>query len=200
MIRSSAGLVAVAAAMLACARGSRPEGAAETDARHEATATRESAVADAASSTELPSRPPSADAGLVPPPASDGGKATAVDRRTAAGSKVEVVTIGMHVAGGPFDEATKVPFQKAVEPRFAEMTACFAENVPAPPKRTDVGVDLMIEAAGGMPRVSNPRTTLPKMESEALVQCVVGVFASVSFPRLERGKTGVSYSLRFTTR
>jgi len=115
--------------------------------------------------------------------------------------KVKVVTIGMHVGGGPFDEPTKEPFKKAVEPHFTEIARCWARHVTKPPKEADVGVDLLIEAEGGKPKVSNPRSTLPKGEAEGFVPCVVGVFESVEFPKLvNRGRTGVSYSLRFTRR
>ena len=112
---------------------------------------------------------------------------------------VKIVTIGMHVAGGPYDEPTKEPFKRAVEPRFPEIARCWAE-LAEPPRQADVGVDLMIEASGGRPRVSNPRSTLPKAGAEGFVPCVVAVFETVEFPRLERGRTGVSYSLRFTQR
>lgn len=105
----------------------------------------------------------------------------------------------MHVAGGPFDEPTKEPFKKAVEPHFPEIVECWSKQVPHPPKSADVGVDLLIEAAGGHPRVSNPRSTLGKdPEVASFVPCVIAVFENVTFPKLDRGRTGVSYSLRFS--
>ncbi len=113
--------------------------------------------------------------------------------------RVKIVTIGMHVAGGPFDEPTKEPFKKAVEPHFPELAECWAKHVTKPPKQADVGVDLLIEAAGGRPAVSNPRANFDKGVADGFVPCVIGVFESVEFPRLVgRGRTGVSYSLRFT--
>lgn len=119
--------------------------------------------------------------------------------------KVKVENIGMHVAGGPFDEPTKVPFRKAVEPHYPAMARCWAKHIPHPPKSADVGVDLLIEAAGGTPKVSNPRSNLagagPAMaaETKEFVPCLVKVFEGVEFPKLvDRGRTGVSYSLRFT--
>ncbi len=113
---------------------------------------------------------------------------------------MKVVTIGMHVGGGPFDEATKEPFKKAVEPHFPDVAQCWAKHVTKPPKEVDVGVDLLIEASGGKAKVSNPRSTLPKGEAEGFIPCVVGIFETVEFPKLARGRTGVSYSLRFTRR
>jgi hypothetical protein len=118
---------------------------------------------------------------------------------------VKLVTIGMHVAGGPYDEVTKEPFKQAVEPHFSELTQCWSDHVPHPPKQADVGVDLLIEATGGAPKVSHPRSTLPgggpavAAETADFVPCVVRVFEAVQFPKLARGRTGVSYSLRFRT-
>ena len=118
--------------------------------------------------------------------------------------RVKVENIGMHVAGGPFDEPTKVPFRKAVEPHYPAMATCWARHLPHPPKATDVGVDLLIEPAGGHPKVSNPRSNLAGIgpavaaETAAFVPCLITVFESVEFPKLDRGRTGVSYSLRFT--
>jgi hypothetical protein len=115
------------------------------------------------------------------------------------GTKPKIVTIGMHVAGGPYDEPTKEPFKRAVEPHFPAIAECWARHVPTPPRQADVGVDLLIEASGGHPKVSNPRSTLGKgADVEGFVPCVVTVFEGVEFPKLDRGKTGVSYSLRFT--
>ncbi len=112
---------------------------------------------------------------------------------------VKIVTIGMHVAGGPFDEPTKEPFKKAVEPHFPEIAQCWGRHVTHPPKAVDVGVDLLIEAGGGRAKTSNHRSTLPKdADASAFLPCVVAVFESVEFPKLDRGRTGVSYSLRFT--
>ena len=119
--------------------------------------------------------------------------------------KVKVENIGMHVAGGPFDEPTKVPFRKAIEPHYPAMATCWARHVPHPPKSTDVGVDLLIEPAGGHPKVSNPRSNLAgggpaiAAETKDFVPCLTTVFEGVDFPRLvDRGRTGLSYSLRFT--
>lgn len=152
-------------------------------------------------SSSSPSAPPSssasADAGA------DAGAKAAPAPVPADKIKVKVVTIGMHVAGGPFDEPTKEPFKKAVEPHFPEIAQCWAtrvaQNLPKPPKQVDVGVDLLIEATGGHPRVSNPRITPKIEEAPDFVPCVVTVFESVEFAKLvDRGRTGVSYSLRFT--
>ncbi len=106
---------------------------------------------------------------------------------------VTLATIGMHVGGGPYDEPTKEPMKRSVEPRFPDLARCWKHvSRPAP---TDVGVDLTIEASGGHARVSNPRTSVT---SDGFVPCVVAFFESVDFQKPKNGKTVVSYSVRFT--
>jgi hypothetical protein len=109
--------------------------------------------------------------------------------------RVKVVTIGMHVGGGPYDEITKEPIRRSVEPQFAELARCWRLVTPPQPKQAEVGVDLVIEAAGGRARVSNPRTTAA---GEGFVPCVVAFYEGVDFRRPNNGKTVVSYSVRFT--
>lgn len=106
--------------------------------------------------------------------------------------KVRLVTIGMHVGGGPYDEVTKEPMKRSVEPHFDELAKCW-RHVPKPAK-ADVGVDLVIEAAGGTARVSNPRSTI---EGEGFKPCVVAFFERIEFAPPKNGKSTVSYSVRF---
>jgi hypothetical protein len=105
---------------------------------------------------------------------------------------VKIVTIGMHVGGGPYDELTKEPIKRSVEPHFAELARCW-KLVPNP-RQADVGVDLVIEAGGGRAKVSNPRTTVT---GEGFVPCVVAFYEGVGFHKPSNGKTVVSYSVRF---
>jgi len=106
---------------------------------------------------------------------------------------VKVATIGMHVGGGPYDEVTKEPIRRSVEPRFADLARCWTHA--SKPQASDVGVDLVIEATGGHARVSNPRTS---MTGAGFVPCVVAFFESVDFQKPKNGKTVVSYSVRFS--
>lgn len=101
----------------------------------------------------------------------------------------------MHVGGGPYDEVTKEPLKKSVEPRFAELAACW-RLAPAGQGVADVGVDLLVEAQGGRAKVSNPRS--PQLKNDAFVACVVSFFESVEFLKPKTGRTVVSYSVRFT--
>jgi hypothetical protein len=105
---------------------------------------------------------------------------------------VKLTTIGMHVGGGPYDEPTKEPMKRSVEPRFADLARCWKHV--ARPGQADVGVDLVIEATGGKARVSNPRSTI---KSDEFIACVVAFYESVDFQRPKNGKTVVSYSVRF---
>ena len=100
----------------------------------------------------------------------------------------------MHVGGGPYDEITKEPLKKSVEPRFADLAACF-RHVPPGTKAIDVGVDLVVEAKGGRAKVSNPRSPV---KDAAFVACVVSFYESVEFLEPRTGRTVVSYSVRFT--
>jgi hypothetical protein len=139
---------------------------------------------------------PSSDAGTAGTPgaaaAGDAG-ADAAPLASEALVHVKLATIGMHVGGGPYDEITKEPMKRSVEPHFADLARCW--RLVAKQQSTDVGVDLVIEAAGGRAKVSNPRTTA---SGEGFVPCVVAFFEGVDFEKPRSGKTVVSYSVRFT--
>jgi len=209
-VRTRAGctlLAALAALGVACSPAQKPvppdTGPLASSGTAPTTSGAPAGSAASSPSSSSSSAPPSASAASADAGADAGAKATAPAPVPADKIKVKVVTIGMHVAGGPFDEPTKEPFKKAVEPHFPEIAQCWAtrvaQNLPKPPKQVDVGVDLLIEATGGHPRVSNPRITPKIEEAPDFVPCVVTVFESVEFAKLvDRGRTGVSYSLRFT--
>jgi hypothetical protein len=160
-------------------------------------------VAEASATRAAASEPPNGDAAAaVPPvdasavgPGSSAGPASSASVAAAkddAPVRVKLVTIGMHVGGGPYDEPTKEPMKRSVEPHFADLARCW--KLVAQPKQTDVGVDLVIEANGGRARVSNPRTTAT---GEGFLPCVVAFFEGVDFLPPKNGKTVVSYSVRF---
>ncbi len=109
---------------------------------------------------------------------------------------VQVSNIGLHIGGGPNDAATKEPVIKSVEPHFEAFRACFA-SADDPKKGGDFGVDLLIEAAGGVAKVTHPRTIIG---GEAFRSCVVGVFEKIAFQKPKGGRTMASYSLHFTPR
>lgn len=107
---------------------------------------------------------------------------------------MKLISIGMHVANGPFDEETKKPYLKAVEPHYPELARCW-NKVNDKSKLGDVGVDLLISPAGGKPKVSHPRSTV---SGEGFLPCVVAFFETIEFGKPHSGGLqGVSYSVRF---
>lgn len=151
--------------------------------------------ADAPHIEATPSAPPAPSPAPLAPTTFDASvpDASAPDAAF-SGALPKVVTIGMHVGGGPYDEITKEPMKRSVEPRFPELARCWT-HVTSAPRPADAGVDLVIEAAGGRARVSNPRT---QIQGEGFVPCVLAFFESVEFEKPRNGKTVVSYSVRFT--
>jgi hypothetical protein len=140
---------------------------------------------------------PSASA-TPPPPAETASAAPAVASSAPPAEEpapnVKLISIGMHVAGGPFDEETKKQYLKPVEPRHPELARCW-NKVADKTKGGDVGVDLLIGPNGGKPKVSHPRTTV---EGEGFLPCVVAFFETVEFGKPHSGGLqGVSYSVRF---
>lgn len=107
---------------------------------------------------------------------------------------VKVSNIGMHIGGGPNDNATKAPIRDSVKPHYDEFRRCFA-LASEPTKEGDFGVDLRIPRAGGKAGVSHPRTAI---KGQGFKECMVAVFEGIDFQKPKRGDTTVSYSLRFT--
>ncbi len=107
---------------------------------------------------------------------------------------VKVVNIGMHIGGGPNDNETKAPIRSSVQPHFDAFRACW-RSVVDKTKEGDFGVDLLIPADGGKAEVSHPRTAL---KGDGFTDCMVKAFEAIDFQKPRKGKTKVSYSLRFT--
>ncbi|MBK7397867.1 MAG: hypothetical protein IPJ34_16610 [Myxococcales bacterium] len=107
---------------------------------------------------------------------------------------VELRNIGMHIGGGPNDDATKAPFQKAIAAQFDALAACWAT---LPTKSAfDFGVDLLVPAAGGQAKVDRPRSAV---KDAAFVKCATAAFAAATFAPSAKGlPTKVSTSVHFT--
>ncbi len=135
--------------------------------------------------------------GAVPPPNGEPTVATepVPPPPPGAGSlpEVRVKNVGLHIGGGPNDEATKAPFQAAVERHFGDLRGCY-RLVSKPEQGGVFGVDLRIPGQGGKPTIQAQRTA---MGGEDFRQCVSDVFARVEFERPSRGPTVISYSIRF---
>lgn len=109
---------------------------------------------------------------------------------------VELRNIGMHIGGGPNDDATKAPFQKAIAAQFDALASCWAA---LPTKSAfDFGVDLLVPAKGGQAKVDRPRSAV---KDAAFVKCATQAFAAATFAPSAKGlPTKVSTSVHFTPR
>ncbi len=106
--------------------------------------------------------------------------------------EVSVENIGLHIGGGPNDDASKAPFRKAIEPHFDDFRACYVKVV-EPDKGGTFGVDLRVGRNGGKPEVRQPRTG---MKGKGFRDCMVSVFQGIDFPAPHKPVV-FSYSLRF---
>jgi hypothetical protein len=149
------------------------------------------ACARTATSTEPPPAPPV----LVAPEAASApvvaiAVATAPPAETPA---VDIRHIGMHIGGGPNDDATKAPFIKSIDTRTGALGACWA-GLPKKPT-VDFGIDALVPAAGGRAKIDRPRSTIA---DSAFVACAQRAFEEIEFLRPRSGlPTKVSASLRF---
>ena len=132
-----------------------------------------------------------------PPPSAPVASASAATPTAAPEAplpNVKVSNIGMHIGGGPNDDATKEPIKKSVEPHFDAFRRCWGLIGDAQAKG-DVGVDLHIGKDGGKAKVDHPRTAL---KGKPFSECVVSTFEAIDFRKPKTGNTTVSYSLRFS--
>lgn len=106
--------------------------------------------------------------------------------------KVKVANIGIHIGGGPNDDATKEPIRKSVQPHFDLFRRCWAT---VDGQKGDVSVELRIEKDGGKARVRPNQTTF---KSKEFNECVIKAFESIDFLKPRTGTTVLNYSLRFT--
>ncbi|MEZ4219396.1 MAG: hypothetical protein R3B13_00615 [Polyangiaceae bacterium] len=130
-----------------------------------------------------------------PPPAAS-SSATADAPPTGALPEVVVENVGLHIGGGPNDDATKAPFKAAIEQRFEDLRKCYV-HAEEPAKGGTFGVDLFIGRNGGHPELRQPRTG---MKGNEFRECVKRAFAAVEFTKPPRGPTVISYSVRFALR
>lgn len=154
----------------------------------------ESASAPAASAA-APEAATSAPAAASPPAASASGAAEEAPP-PAAGSlpEVKVENVGLHIGGGPNDDAAKAPFLRAIEKQFDAFRSCYTK-VEDPVKGGTFGVDLHIGRDGGHAQVKQPRTG---MKGTGFRDCVVKVFEQVEFEKPKKGPTVISYSIKYT--
>ncbi len=135
---------------------------------------------------------------LAPPvqPAVAEAAAPPTSETPPAGSlpEVTVKNVGLHIGGGPNDDATKEPFRQAIAAHFDDFRRCYPQ-VSRPGTGGVFGVDLKIGARGGKPEVRQPRSGMGGQEFR---DCILGVFSAVEFQPPPHGATVISYSIRFT--
>lgn len=105
---------------------------------------------------------------------------------------VKVANIGIHIGGGPNDNATKEPFKKSVQPHYDEMRRCWAR---VDGQKGDISVELRVEREGGKARVKPNKTTFKDREFN---DCIYQVFEAIDFLKPRTGTTVLNFSLRFT--
>lgn len=186
LTQALAGWLAIPAMLVACAEPA-PAAAPAEPSSTAATPPAVSAAAPTASSEA-----PAATGGSAAPPAAASSAAPAPEPEPTVA--VVVKNIGMHIGGGPHDDATKAPIKLSVAPHFDAFAKCFAKAEDTK-KGGDFGVDLRIERDGGKAKVTEPRTGIKGDDFKA---CVLGVFEAIDFQKPKGGATVVSYSLRFT--
>ena len=96
--------------------------------------------------------------------------------------EVSVRHIGLHVGGGPNDEATRRPILRALEQQTQEFLWCYRQ-VDHPLRGGVYGVDLYVPTRGGNPEVRSTRQKLGPAEFEA---CMGRAFLGASLPRPPR--------------
>jgi pyruvate/2-oxoglutarate dehydrogenase complex dihydrolipoamide acyltransferase (E2) component len=154
------------------------------------------AASTSVASAGAPAAPASAEA---PPPLAS---VAAADSATAPSSastgaplpELKVHLSGMHIGGGPNDEASKRPFIHAIESSYDALRACY-RKAEDPLQGGTFGVDLKVGAKGGTPEIQQVRTAL---KGETLRECLSSAFKRIQFGPPPKGPTVVSVSVRFT--
>jgi hypothetical protein len=115
---------------------------------------------------------------------------------TPAAPAVDVRSIGMHIGGGPNDDANKAPLLASIAPHHEALGRCW-ESLPNKPK-LELGIDADVPAKGGRAKISNPRSTV---KDATFLACAVAVFEKIEFlPPKSKIDTTVSTSVRMTPR
>lgn len=150
---------------------------------------------------EAPAQPPAPAAPAPPEPVARAPEAVPGEPTPAAAPvtpapdvepDASLRTIGLHVGGGPNDDATRGKFIAPIEQQFDALLRCHALAQDRN-RNASVGVDLLIPVRGGKASVKDLRTALGSPEFQA---CIQAAFEQVSFPSVAR-PTMISYSMLF---
>lgn len=109
-------------------------------------------------------------------------------------SKVNLKTIGLHVGGGPNDDATRKPLLALLELSFPDLRRCAEQLSPLPTQLTSFGIDLYVGAQGGHAEARQIRT---RLGPEAFRVCVKTALTALKFPAPEKPRV-ISYSVGFS--
>lgn len=108
-------------------------------------------------------------------------------------AQVRLKTVGLHIGGGPNDDATRDPLIALFESQFPALTRCAEQIEPQLRSPGSFGIDLYIGAQGGTAEARQVRT---RLGPEAFRDCVKQVLTGVDFPAPKRPLV-ISYSLAF---
>jgi hypothetical protein len=114
----------------------------------------------------------------------------------AAAPQADIRHIGMHIGGGPNDDATKEPFWRSIAARHQDFAACWSKLPKA--AKVEFGIDALVPGKGGRAQVDGPRSTV---KDDAFVACMRDVYATMDFLPPKSGiPTKVSASIRLSPR
>ena len=153
------------------------------------------AAAATVTTDETAAEPPAASGAATAAPSSEPLAASAVPSEDASPlPDVDIKNYGMHIGGGPNDNATKAPIREAVRAQNDAFRACF-RLAPEGKKEVIFRVELLIPGPGGKAEVT---AQAAERKADAFSECMLTAFREVEFRRPPRGQPQrVAYSLRF---
>jgi hypothetical protein len=128
------------------------------------------------------------------PPTPKTAEPTRGESTTSVVYKVNLKTIGLHVGGGPNDDATRKPLLALLELSFPDLQRCAEQLSPLPTQLTSFGIDLYIGAQGGHAEARQIRT---RLGPEAFRVCVKQALTALRFPAPPQPRV-ISYSVGFS--
>lgn len=108
-------------------------------------------------------------------------------------AQVRLKTVGLHIGGGPNDDATRDPLIALFESQFPALTRCAEQIEPRLDSPGSFGIDLYVGPSGGIAEARQVRT---RLGPEGFRECVKRVLTGLDFPAPKRPLV-ISYSLAF---
>ncbi|HVZ31658.1 MAG TPA: hypothetical protein VG963_04485 [Polyangiaceae bacterium] len=111
--------------------------------------------------------------------------------------KVELQSVGLHVAGPLNQERTRKQLLKLFEGQFAAFRRCH-RSAPEHDYNASYGVDLLVSKEGGKAKVRETRTRLEGETYRGFHSCMERAFQGISFEPMPSGRDEIiSYSVLF---